>query len=960
MPGDNSLKTPGAVLFNHKTGSPEFVPSERIQGALASGDYSGGETTTVTQTPEGLPVTRSVAGLPAASLGGETPDIAANAITGQTERERRVREDFDTAGDKLNTFSEGVIDAMSMGLLHETGEGADIRRDVNSGSAFIGQVIGTFTPGPGTVMNAGRALGKAAGKIIMKEASTAATRVVARALEGAAAGGMLMGAQSIGHQTADAVFADKPWVASAVLHDVKLGLLLGGGLEGAGGLIGEKLGAGSRAEVAGSGGLVDPTSPESLSAHSKIQEGVSSFHDILETRAANQGVMEVLAKEGHNVPKRFVADNGDLVKAADRARQHLASLDMDHALSGSDNKAFVEWRDAMEDYQKKVAAVDTAMSPRLGEKPPAEATPQPPAPVRNPTQAGLEANKAEGNASGGAVEMHATMEGSPALRAKYQEIYGRPYEAPGELQQLEPGYENLNREVSPAASSGEKTNPRGKVQINPVERSGTQTGSAPGPRPGDLRAESLNLPVIDARQNAEAFARFRESALGDSTSSKLPPAEQPAARPAGTFADLKNIDEALKKDRTAPAKPDLGGPPSPESINKAPKSSAVDRFMNNWYQEALRSGPKITPGDIAAGKLGRVMDEIRQASGGQLDSAAAVDLFTHEKISPAQTTFGSQIDQIYAARRIARHVADASRGVSTPLEKAAKSRILGLAGKILSVKAMGALGITGLPKYILGSALSSKLFGQTGRAAASAGRLNKAVLETAASLLKNNKGLIGGTVALNSFGNKPYAYSDVGPIKDPIERIQEIRRVAANPAALQDHIKNQLGAFGVMHPEVADSLAKQATTQVIQLSIRAPKFVWDAMGNIQEPAANEMRRFHSFENATHDVLGLLHAVQNRTANEQQIDALHTQHPEVQHKLLQGLFADPDAMQRASRSQLKMIEQVSGLHLSVSGTPAFMARQMAAWAVHEQAKMNNGAVTPPAQTPADAGARAPGN
>lgn len=396
---------------------------------------------------------------------------------------------------------------------------------------------------------------------------------------------------------------------------------------------------------------------------------------------------------------------------------------------------------------------------------------------------------------------------------------------------------------------------------------------------------------------------------------------------------------------------------------KAEGKAAVDAYIDNWVAEA--AGPKsyMRPADIGAAKVAQLMDQIKAMTGGKLDAAGAMDLVTASGFKPASTQLGSQIEQLLAVRELGNAVTKASQGGRTAANKAGKSWMLKWLGNRIGYKVgVGALGwMTGGPLgALLGTVFVDKVLGTTGRAAGSAGRLATKLSAAADGILKNGRGTQiarAATVALN----KPVAYSEGGPIQDPVERINEIRRLAQHPEYVQAHVNKQLGDMATFQPDLAKHLGELAHSRIVQLSLRAPAVYWDKLGNPMPPSAQAMRRFLAFENASNDLASILAGLETGGATDEQLDALQVQHPAAHRMLLQAIMAKPEMLKGLPHTRLRLLERVTRLPLTQSSDPMFIARQMEAWAVQAPPQqLGNGAPTPPAQTPAQAGARAPGN
>ena len=345
------------VARNLDTGADERIPLSEYEDGVKSGQYAPGATVTVGQ---GGHEERESGDVAAHNVSAGTREVSE---AGQIEAESKEtqRKAFDTGDDKALTFGEGVVDALSLGLIHQHGDEAELRRDVNSGSALLGQLAGTaggmFVTGPVKfVAGAGEAVGKEAAKNLLK------SPILSRGITEASIGASLAGAGSIGHQLSDAIIDDKPFSAEAVMHEAGLGAVLGFGGGLAGGYLSSRLGA-ARAAVKGQGGLFDPASLKSLTVTDHVRDAVAAVDSSIEKHAANLGVMRTLADEGE------IPVIGDLMekragKLADARDARRRIGDAAEGLASDDPKTYARLHDALDDYLEHHADLDELMRPR--------------------------------------------------------------------------------------------------------------------------------------------------------------------------------------------------------------------------------------------------------------------------------------------------------------------------------------------------------------------------------------------------------------------------------------------------------------------------------------------------------------------------------------------------------------------------------------------------------------------
>jgi hypothetical protein len=1077
------------LLYNHSTKKPEYVPVAGVSGALKSGQYSsmGGNTTqgeggAVTRDA-------SEAGISAIQGESQAPELAATrGLEARKQAQKDALDNsaakaLTFAEGATDAFTMGLLDAkdvagifgagnnMDLQGLYEgaastggfAGDSAEARRSQLSGYHTAGTVAGVvgslaIPGGPaGFVASKGIKGGQAVAKTLLGEQRVAAVlraREASKALktgatgmegmlaakdvasagraagmgvrvaEEAGAGATLAGAMAFNSQLHDAIIEDKAFSGEAILHEVGMGTLMGAGVGALAGGAGALMKRASRKDVLAQSGLLDHTSDFSKGVHSDIRAGIQGFDEVLENHEMRVGMLDVLAKDGH-IPTQFMGERRAIVKAARRAQERLSKIDMDAALSGTDNKAYLKWRDAMEEYQGHLVKLDDVMSPKFmeramidqaGSKAPLgrgpEPTPGPQATTEiraaangevSPMSFGLDNAMEQGNKplrmledSGG---VHAgTGKKFPGGEIKdplaaYERIYGRKYQP---MEEVFAGSVTDDAGLAAAKAEskvvGESTNagsPRSlkrgapeAAPTTPVDDAVTQPGLIT--RSANPQAEAnivLNAPV-GSEQHGYLFEQytkqFKEMGLG------------PAKAPGGTGiaqgnpAPRGSTMEALDP-HSRPMPADMQGRPGNETVphfkhgdqsktgihegsaardaramsDKQVGKDAVANYLKEWQNQSMQVGPKVTPADRAAAKLGRIMEQIRLSTGGALDSAAGASAMANMSLKPAATSFGAQIDQIIAARQLGLAAADASRGIKP------RNGMLKWAGRYLSRKALAgaAGGVTGGPiGATLGYAFGDQLFGFAGKAAGAAGRLVQTTAKAVDGLLAGNRAtMVGRAMASRDpAANVPVAYSDRGPIKDPVERILEVQRIASNPEAIRRQVLKGLGGAADLHPEIADAAVKLAQQRLIGLSMKAPAIYFDQLGNTVGPSTQAMRRWLESENALHNPDMVLEAVGNGTATEAQIDGLRQYHPGIHQRVIMQVMADPERLKALPRAQLKKVEAVLGIPLTRSSQPDFVARTIESWRVHTEQQLNTQALKPPAQTPAQAGAVAPGN
>jgi hypothetical protein len=946
---------PSAVLFNTETNTYEAVPAEQVGAAISSGKYTATGANTETEA-EGGTVTRPVAQLGAAEVQGEGEAGAANAQRNAAAR-REVQKEL--VSDKFLSFSEGVVDALSVGLIHGTREADELRREADSGSALLGQLVGTALglklPGPiKGLVEGGEALGAGAARALLGEAETGFRGVVTRGLQEAGANAALMAASAFGHQITDSVIADKPFAAEAVLSEAGTGAMLGFGFGFAGSAFGQ-LAKASRGAVEASG----IAAKESKAALDAVGDLTRQWDSVVDQHAQRVGVLRVLADEGH-IPGDMHYERASNLHAAESARDALRELDETRAFGG-DPKEFQRWRDAVERYQAAVAKLDESMTPSALERAHAN-------PVKvgeSPNSAGpqihpLDVDKAmedQSFRSPMSEELDRAM--TPEARAKYAEIYGRPFEEGpkvGGNAGAAVGEENLGGRATPTSELGTNPGVKRRASSPPSQES----GGALVPRGEAGVAER----PVDVQRFKKPLAKYREPpGIIDAEGQTIGPRQvmEAGERPAGQAETAKDFTDATKKEL-------LGLPPgegeaATTPIDKSQGKKAVRDYLNNWFRE-FDAKPRVSLGDQLKVRLTEALDNIAKASGGRLDSAGSLELLKSLGLREAGTPLGQRLDQVWSLGQAGKFAADEARGVKTPLRKGLLGQIQRYATHKGARVAAGALlgsSVGGPMGAILGMALTSAGF--AGKAASTAGRLMQQIAVVGDALLKGRRATL--TVKAVA-GNRPYQYSDAGPIKDPVQRIMEVQRLAANPAAIKARVQHQLGDLALTSPDMAQHILETTINHIKAIAASAPAIMLSPLGRPIQPSGTALNKFFDFENAMHDLPGTLDAIGKGTATSGQLRALQVGFPAVHAELVRHIVGKVEGLQALQEAKLRTMERALGIPLTrATADPTVTSRFQGNWHAPQPAPQPAQAFKITADKPTAAqsmssGDRAPGN
>lgn len=527
-------------------------------------------------------------------------------------------------------------------------------------------------------------------------------------------------------------------------------------------------------------------------------------------------------------------------------------------------------------------------------------------------------------------------------------------------------------------------------------------------------------PSKDLDANARAFADFRERAASDTSvlAAQGKPADALSAQLQGpsTVRDwniARGDGNKTLRDAAAPKGQPLDdlertykdpGVPRGEPLPKSPKAAVADEavddvtnvleadgktqvrepkkgspewdeferrsaedYVEKWYWESKAQGPRINPADEAAVRIDQAMRQLSELSGGRLDSAGALELGERLGLKGSSDMFVDRIQQVWALRKAAKFAADEARGVKGPLGRQGKGVVDEMAQRymrkqaaVLGMVAAGPMGAAA--GWVLGGR-AHQMLGFGAKAASSSGRIMELALKTGDSLLAGRRATMAARAVAS---NRPYAYDDTGPISDPVERITKIQQVAANPDQVRATVRNQLGDVGVMTPALATAYEEAAVRQITNLAMAAPPISRDALGRPVMPTAGALRKFYEFENATHDLPGLLGSIQRGAVTPTQAMALAQQHIAVHGVIVKRLLSDPDVLARRTTAQLRAMEMILQIPLTTASTdPGSVMRTQASWAAGQQQQGPQQApqafkISAQPPTPGQAGPTAPGN
>jgi hypothetical protein len=486
------------------------------------------------------------------------------------------------------------------------------------------------------------------------------------------------------------------------------------------------------------------------------------------------------------------------------------------------------------------------------------------------------------------------------------------------------------------------------------------------------------------RARMQEGAGNRAAAADGSLYNLAPDAPTPMAKAArdpnlATGQMAVDPSESLAASRNAPLHAPIQSGndlPAWHKTGEAPRDPAVDPDLtpNETPKDApVRSGPtsgptwekvveplpqdpslpysKPRPIDTADAHVQQAMADLVSKTGGRLDSASALGILEGSGIRPAADNVGSYMDQVYALRKAGILAADATRGAKNPLTAMLEGAAVGGLGHMVAGPAGAAAAV-----------VADLFLKRGGRVAAATGRLMGTASQAASKMLTSNRVRAVAAAAANT----PHAYSERGPIEDPIERIQEIQWLAANPVHIAAKVADSARDLADQ-PQMLQALQARTVNQIQRLAVRAPAIYFDKLGRPLAPPGGKMREFFEYENAIHDLPGLLEQMAKGGLTGPQAAALQEAWPSVHIKVTSEFLSDPEKLRNLPRATLRAVENITGIPLTNAKDPAWLARQAQAWMPPEpQAPpgkpqaFNINPAGAPTPTQSTATGRAPGN
>lgn len=360
----------GTLLVNSKTHAPEFVPTEKIQEALASKTHYATSETNVRLAGGGMePLDEGGQ----RDLEAKSGSIVSGVKESNEARTEAYESQFDSADYGVSSFAQGLADAVSFGFVVDHSIEGKKAREHHGVSGFLGNVAGTVATlglsAPGkAIVAAGEGIGKLAAGTILRGAEGKLAQAATRATVEAATGAIIGTVMSTTHQLGDAIIEDKPFSAEAVAHEAGLNALFGFGIGGAAGLLSK--GGASKGVLQSQGGILDPKSLKSAELLKHHADAIDGYQRAIGAHADNVHIMEAIANDHGFLSAGVVKGRRASVKAAQDAHEALKEFDLEKILAGQGPKNLEKvnkYVEAYDHYQTSLEKLNQDMVHRPGE-----------------------------------------------------------------------------------------------------------------------------------------------------------------------------------------------------------------------------------------------------------------------------------------------------------------------------------------------------------------------------------------------------------------------------------------------------------------------------------------------------------------------------------------------------------------------------------------------------------------
>lgn len=916
----------GTVLWNLQTQAPEYVPLDSVQASLAAGThrtYAGSDVSV--QAGIGAPGALSPQAAKTALTAGAT------AVTDQGSRlaaasEKAQAEAYDNAGDKALALADGFVSGLSGDLLDGVPVGdsvlgqheREMRGKVNPGYKNLGSLaaLAATMLAPESALKY-TPLG-AAGKL-MEETGVGVRGVLgegilAKGASEAAGGAAAAGALSTAHAVENSV-EGKPVSGYAIIDDVGLGAAVGGVFGLAGGFFSKSAGKigdakkaieasarfdESAAQVQGS---IADVSQAWHTAHVTAGARLDKLNDLVESGLLDGSMpgkewlegRVALKAEADSTQKLLHKTAGTEDPAAIAQRIH------DLAVSGKAKEAEKLYK-AFDNYGTAVSRLDDSLTPTMHDR----------AHIGDVLSDLDDVMSAKDHPLQQLDHMIAS--GASAEEVdRFAQSFDKDYNQ-RQLQDMIKGGASPEQVERFAKSKGLDMPAMSEPAMSePVTADRAERAELPT---GKLKVKKTEpTPEVDVNKTKDIGLR-RDTPNTRPAEPPLPPGE------AQTFEDMPSLSEG-----------DLAGGMR-ESIGQANESGtrigasekAAFEAMGTLGQHAqFRSAVPLARPTQLGSQIQLAMDQLTAATGNRLGSAEARALAKELGMNIASLTgpVASRLGDLWALHRLSKALGELTPGAKTgALGKALKSGVISSAG-MTGYNMAGPFG-AGVTRSVMGGMMSSALAGAAGLAKVAGKMRQGAVLGMNRVLSPFGRK----AVTLGAISRKIAAtYSPGEPVSTDYQtKATQLRRLAANPAAMEERVRANLKVVGSVNPAAYESAVDAAMTRLKNLARALPNNMSMSYGSkTMGPPIGDIDGWHAYEAITDNRDLIFDYLKSGYVPERVREAMQEQHPHYMEELRDYVASHPEEVQRAGYNTKKALSQLFGMPLVPTADPEYVLR-----------------------------------
>jgi hypothetical protein len=906
------VQTEGTSLWNLQTQKPEWVPLGMVRTKLSSGGYR-------TYAGSDVPVEPGIGGEASLDPTSAATAVSAGATPTHSEpfrdleaRKTDYSRQFDNAGDKALAFTDGILGGLSADLLTTDTLGnkytkltAEKNREENSTYEGLGQLAALaavvlapesalkYTPlGASNTLFSGTA--KATEELLAgKIGSKVLTKGVSEAVGGAVASGALSSAHAVGQ-----AIQGKPVSGYAIVDDIGLGALIGGGL----GAVGEKLGqlskAGSLRKEVEAAARFDESAQQVRGVLTDVSKSWHSAHTVAGARV---DTLEDLVKSGlldtETPGAEWLKARAEARTTADTAKAKLAKVAgtddpvaiaerlHDLAVSGKAKDAEKLFK-AFDEYGTAVSTLDDAMQPTTFDRA-----------HLGDVLSDVDSTMAAGD--------------HPLQRIEQMINNGVPQEEiEAFARKIDENYQRATGHAGPGDATVDLPGgPGSKPEGTPVgERA---TADVVGERPRVKVEPEIQDPVVKIREEYQAKQE------------KIRQAKQLTQDEAG-FQAKKLLDQARAERETG-----VMSPARPTQLGQ---------------------------------QIQGLLDQLTAATGNRLGTPEARALATKlgMNVSSLYGPVSQKLGDLWTLHKMTTALADSAAARVPASKKGILSKALSwgvVSGSSSVAYEAGGSFAAGATRSLARHALGAALYG-AGHVAAAAGRFRQSAVNGLAKALSPVGRRAVGLGAIQRVVSSSYS-PNAPATTDFNTKAAQLRQVQANPEPVRSHLREALKGIMAVDPQAYTATVDASVSRMQNLAAALPKSVsLSVFEKSRGPTPAQIQEWHMYEAATADRELVFKYIKSGLMPQPLIEAMNEQHPDFMNEIRDYVLNNPDEVQSASHDTKMALSKLLGVPLVPEANPAFVQRMQEPYIEAKQKAQQNkqqmqgaGAIQAPQPTPA---------